>query len=239
MVMLQNIFIEYILNGGSMNMKEGNIVRTDGTVASVDESRFIEYLDKLPEEEQLAITLISKNIINGCSWEFVRDKSQFRRFEKNFKTNPNVSLTLVRYHHGKTPITGYLVYMKLDYLLKTLHAASPNLITPEDAKKASEKRQTACLNLAKKMKQGYSGRIGIYCTNDSENITISSKSYPAYAVTFSEFCQIAVKMGYGVRTEANIASAQECMQNASRVILACEVAPSSNALLLDIAPIRR
>lgn len=205
---------------------------------SADERRFMDYLEKLPEEEQLAVNLISKNIVNGCSWEFVRDKSKLRRMEKNFQQNPNVSLTPVVYHHGNPSVSGYLVYMKLDYLLKTLHAASPNLITAEDAKRASEKRQAACLNLAKKMQKGYSGRIGIYCTNDSENITISSKSYPAYAVTFAEFCQIAVKMNYGVKFAGGIANARQCEQNATKVIAGCEVAPSSNALLLDIAPLK-
>lgn len=204
---------------------------------SADEQRFAAYLDKLPEEEQLAITMISKNIVNGCSWEFMRDISQLRRMEKQFQQNPNVSLTPVTYHHGSKRVDGYLVYMKLDYLLKTLHAASPNLITPEDAKKASEKRQAACLSLAKKLQKGYSGTIGIYCTNDSENITINGKSSPAYAVTFAEFCQIAVKMGYGVKHSTGVASAQQCMQNAARVIKSCEVAPSSNALLINIAPL--
>ena len=205
---------------------------------SADEMRFMDYLEKLPEEEQLAVTLISKNVVNGCSWEFVRDKTKLRRMEKNFQKNPNVSLTPVVYHHGKPEVSGYLVYMKLNYLLTTLHSASPNLINADDAKKASEKRQTACMNLAKKMQKGYSGRIGIYCTNDSENITISSKSYPAYAVTFGEFCEIALKMNYGVKFSGGIANANQCMQNAAKVIAGCEVAPSSNALLIDIAPLR-
>lgn len=209
-----------------------------GSQVLPDEQRFIEYLDKLPEEEQFAVTLISKNIVNGCSWEFVRDVGKLRRLEKSFMKNPNVSLTEVNYHQGNRAVPGYLVYMKLDYLLKTLHAASSSLITPEDAKKASEKRQSACISLAKKLEKGYSGVIGIYCTNDSEYITISGKSFPAYAVTFAEFCQIAVKMGYGVKYSGGVASAQQCMQNAAQIIKGCEVAPSSNALLISVAPLR-
>lgn len=211
---------------------------TGNTAMSAEEQRFSEYIDRLPEEEQLAISLISKNIVNGCSWEFTRDVTQLRRMEKGFAENPNVSLTQVVYHHGQRNVSGYLVYMKLDYLLRQLHAASPNLITQEDAKRASERRQEACMSLARKMQKGYRGVIGIYCTNDSENITISGKTYPAFAVTFAEFCQIAIKFGYGVVLSSAIATAQQCMQNAAKVISSCEVAPSSNALLIEIAPLK-
>ena len=34
--------------------------------------RFADNMEKYPVEEQLAVTLISKNILNGCSWELVR-----------------------------------------------------------------------------------------------------------------------------------------------------------------------
>ena len=218
-----------------MNMNE----RTSAKQFSPDEEKFFSYLEKLPEEEQLAVTLIGENIVNGCSWEFVRDRTKLRRMENQFNSNPNVSLIPVYYHHGgKSSVQGYLVYMKLDYLLKTLNAASSVLITPKDAKIASEKRQAACVKLAKLMQKGYSGRIGIYCTNNTDKITIDSRTFDAYAVTFAEFCQIAVKMNYGIKHKSGIASAQECMKNASKLIAECEVAPSSNALLMDIAPLK-
>ena len=33
--------------------------------------RFADNMMKYPEEEKLAIFAISKNVLNGCSWEFV------------------------------------------------------------------------------------------------------------------------------------------------------------------------
>ena len=35
--------------------------------------QFATNLEKYPIEEQIAITAISKNVLNGCSWEFVRN----------------------------------------------------------------------------------------------------------------------------------------------------------------------
>lgn len=40
--------------------------------------QFARNMLKYPDEEQLAVNTISKNVLNGCPWEFVRSTPEFR-----------------------------------------------------------------------------------------------------------------------------------------------------------------
>lgn len=199
--------------------------------------KFAENLSKYPYEEQLAIGAISKNVLNGCSWEFVRQNPEFRSAAEDFAKNPNVSLQEVVYNH-KTRVTGYLVYMNMSYLCNVLAKEAPGLINVEDLKKATEHRQKAIQSLFNKMKSGYRGKIGIYCTNDSQSITVSGKTFPAYAVSFREMIQIAERCNYGIVVGDVPRSPQEVLKREDAVIRALTVAPSSNAMFIDISPMR-
>lgn len=199
--------------------------------------QFEENLSKYPIEVLIAVGLISKNVLNGCSWEFTRDKLEIKKHLQEFQKSKYVSAQEVIYNHEKN-ITGYLIYMKFDALLNLLAKEAPGLITQKDIQIANKNREESILSLANLMKKGFTGRIGIYCTNDSQAITIKGKTFPAFAVTFKELLQICSSQGYGILVKGVSRRPAELERFEDKIIKASIVAPSSNALLIDIAPVR-
>ena len=200
-------------------------------------ARFAENIEKYPIEEQLAIISISKNIINGCSWEFVRNNPDLRKKADTFAKSKTCSLKDVTYSHDKK-ISGYLVEMNFERLTEILSKEGMGVFDQPTIQKAIQHRQDAIVSCAKLMQKGYKGRIGIYCTNDSKTITVDGKSYPAFAITLKELCQICDQRNYGFPVRGVVRSPMEILQREDGVIKACIVAPSSNALFIDIAPAR-
>lgn len=199
--------------------------------------QFADNLDKYPVEEQMAITAISKNVLNGCSWEFVRNTTDIRRELDAFKNSKTCHLYEVTYSHDKR-ITGYLVYMNLNRLVGILSKEAMGIFDQKALQKALEHRRQAVLGCAKIMQKGYKGRIGVFCTNDSSTITVDGNSYPAFAITLDELCDICSNMNYGFAVGGAVRSPNEVKQKIEGVIKACIVAPSSNALFINIAPMR-
>lgn len=197
--------------------------------------QFAENLTKYPIEEQIAIGVISKNVMNGCSWEFIRHNREVEKNLEAFKNNPHVSLQQVTYSHDKG-ITGYMVSMDFQYMLNLLRKEAPGLFTEADLQHISHHRQNALTSLAKMMASKFRGRIGVYCTNDSSTITKDGKSYPAFAITFVELLQLCQKCGYGVVVDNIPRAPGEVYKRASAMLKAATVAPSSNAIFFDIAP---
>lgn len=199
---------------------------------------FAENLAKYPIEEQIAIGVISKNVQNGCSWEFVRKNPEVERHLSDFAKNPHVSVEEVTYSHDKR-ITGYLVSMDLQYMLEVLGKEAPGLISAKDLQHISQHRQKAILELTKLIgNKKFRGRIGIYCTNDSSTITRDGTVYPAFAITLGELLQVCVKCGYGVVIDNIPRNPNDVYQRSKAVLKAATVAPSSNAIFFDIAPMR-
>ena len=199
--------------------------------------QFAENLAKYPDEEQLAVIAISQNVLNGCPWEFIRSDPKYAKAKSAFDKNPNVSLQEVTYDHNLKK-GGYLVYMDMGYLCNLLVREAPGLIDSKDLDKAKLHREEAAKGLIEKMKAGYRGIIGIYCTNDSQTITVSGKTYPAYALTLREMLQVAEKLNYGIVFGQAVRSPQSAMQKEDALLKALTVAPSSNAMFINIAPMR-
>lgn len=199
--------------------------------------QFATNMEKYPIDEQIAVSVIAANIINGCSWEFVRNTSDIRKNMDAFKNSKSCVLKEVTYSHTKK-LTGYLLYMDINRLVGILGKEALGVFDQKTLSEAVNHRKDAVLSVAKLMKKGYKGRIGIFCTNDSKTITVDGKSYPAFAVTLDELCDICAKMNYGFIAGGAVRSPLEIKQKADGVFRACIVAPSSNALFIDIAPMR-
>lgn len=197
--------------------------------------KFEEAMLKHPVEEQIAVGVISKNVLNGCSWEFVRPNPEIRRNLDAFAKNPNCSVQKVTYNHEKK-IYGYLIYMKMPYLCSLLSPGNNGPLNDTDIAIAQKHREEAKTSLMKKLKSKYKGKIGIFCTNDSQNITISGKTYSAYAVTLKELCVICKNMGYGIVVAKKVRNPDEVLAREDGVIERSTIAPSSNALLIEVAP---
>jgi len=199
--------------------------------------RFQEALGKRPIEEQIAVGLISKNVLNGCSWEFSRPSNELRTNIEAFQKSQVCSIQPVTYNHEKG-IYGYLVYMKMDHLCKLLSPANMGPVSDEDLSIASRHRQEAQATLVKKLRTGYKGLIGIFCTNDSQTVTVDGQTYPAYAITLKELCVICKECGYGIMIKGINRNPDDVLAREDAIIKAATVAPSSNALFISIAPLR-
>lgn len=195
---------------------------------------FAEALSTRPAEEQIAASTIAKNILNGCCWEFVRSNPDIKKNLDAFKNSKVCSVQKVVYNR-KQGIYGYLVYMQMQALCNLFDESNKGPISAKDLKRACEHREEAKMGLLKKLQKGYSGRIGIFCTNDSQTITVDGKSYPAFAVTLKELCAICSKLGYGLDLGGTVRSPQDVLAREDAVIENLTVAPSSNALFINVA----
>lgn len=199
--------------------------------------RFEDALSSKPIEEQIAVGLISKNVLNGCSWEFVRTNPEIRQNLDAFKNSKVCNVQKVTYNHQQG-IYGYLVYMQMNHLCNLLGPANNGPLEDRDLQIATHHRNEAIQSLAKKIKSGYMGRIGIFCTNDSQSVTVNGKTFPAYAITLKELCTICSQLNYGILINNNVRKPNEVLEREDGVIERLTVAPSSNALFIDIAPLR-
>lgn len=191
----------------------------------------------LPFEEYISIVSISKNLLNGCCWEFIRSNADIKAHLEDFKKNPKVSVQTVTYSH-KANITGYLLYMQMQEACSILDERNGGLFNHSDITLALQHRELAKASLLNKLKKGYLGKIGIYCTNDSQTITIDGKSFPSYAVTLKELCAICINVGYGILVGGKPRNPNDVVAREDAVIANLTVAPSSNALLIEVAPMR-
>lgn len=199
--------------------------------------RYQEALSKRPIEEQIAVGLISKNVLNGCSWEFVRPSNEVIKNMEAFNKSSVCSVQEVTYNHEKG-IYGHLIYMKMEHLCKLLSVENQGPVAVDDLKMAARHRQEAQAALIKRIKAGYKGLIGIFCTNDSQTITVDGQTFPAYAITLKELCVICKECGYGIVIKDKVRLPEDVLAREDAIIKASTVAPSSNALFISIAPLR-
>lgn len=198
--------------------------------------RFEENMEKYPEVERIALYLVMNNVLNGCSWEFTRNE-EIKRHLDEFAKNPNCSVQKVLYSSKPTPSYGYLVYMKTNYMYSVLNKEAHGLINSKDLEIASKHRESAMVELSKLMVGGFKGTIGIFCTNDSQSITIDGNRYKAFAVTLAELVAVCMKHGYGIVVNGVTRRPQDVLAREDGVLSKLMVAPSGNALLIQIAPL--
>lgn len=194
-------------------------------------------LSHKPVEEQLAASLVAKNVLNGCSWEFCRMDPQLRRYEEEFANSNTCRLQKVTYNR-LMGIKGYLLYIKMDRLLDLLGPDNRGPLNVSDLELAKQHRKEARRALVERLKSGYVGKIGIFSTNDSQTITINGKTIPAYAVTLKELCELCQKAGYGIVVGNQTREPKQILEHEDEVIECLLLAPSSNALIIDIAPVK-
>lgn len=194
---------------------------------------FAEALSQRPIEEQIAVNYASRNVLNGCCWEFTRDVKEIEKYKDKFYASKFCSVQKVTYSK-RARIYGYLVYMQMQKLCEYLDVRNYGILEESDYKKGIAHREEAKMGLIKKLEKGMQGKIGIFCTNDSQTITIDGKVYPAFAVTLKELCIICSKTGYGFNLGNQMRSCNDVLAREDKVIENLEVAPSGNALMIDI-----
>ena len=203
---------------------EGRNISQTAQAAAI---RFAKELQRYPQEIAVGVGIVIPNLVNGCSWGFVNDSNEeFKKCLKAIESNPNMSAFKIR--------GGYLVNINMDYLLPILSRITRGFVTQKDLQIASEHRQKALVDLEKFMRKGGTGRIGIYNLNDSPRITVKGVSYPSFCVTMPDLLTMCVRNGYGLRL-GSVRTPNQVASHISQVIPKLEIAPSGNALFVEIA----
>lgn len=190
-----------------------------------------------PIEEQLAASIVTNNIFNGCSWEFCRMDSLLRRYEAEFTQSKTCSLHKITYDREQE-VQGYLVYMKMDRLLELLGPNNNGPLRTSDLEIVKQQREAALETLLRRILSGYIGKIGIYYTSDTQTVTVQGRSFPACAITLQELCSVCLMKGYGIVVDGEPRDPKQVLQRENAVIEALMPAPSANALFIDIAPMK-
>lgn len=220
---------------GGYGMKRGDVI----SFAKIKTARaFKKALAGKPVEEQLAASKIAKNVLNGCSWEFCWEDTIIKDYVTEFEKSNTCSLYKIIYDCDQG-VTGYLVYMQFNRLLELLGSDNRGPLTVNDIELANNNRMESGIELIKRIRSGYAGKIGIFYTNDSQTIAIYGKIYPAYAVTLKELCVICEKEGYSIIIDGEHRTFKQILQEEDAFIEKLPVAPSGNALIIEIAPKRR
>lgn len=193
--------------------------------------RFANELQKYPPEVAVGVGIIIPNLVNGCSWGFVNESNtEYVKCIDAIKSNPNMSSFKVK--------GGYLVNMNMDYLLNILNRVASGYVRQRDLQIASQHRQKALLDLRKFLRKGGTGKIGIYNLNDSPRITVKGVSYPSFCVTLQDLLAICVESGYGLKLGSAVRTPGQVASHIVDVVERLEVAPSGNALFIEIQKLR-
>lgn len=185
-----------------------------------------------PPEVSVGVGVVLPNLVNGCSWGFVNDSNKdYVKYLEAIASNKSMSSFKIK--------GGYLYSIDMTYLLNVLHKVAGGLVTKEDLEIASEHRQEALAKLEKFMKDGKSGKIGIYNLNDSPKITVKGVTYPAFCVTLNDLLVLSVKHGYYFKLGGRLRSPGDVRARALKVVENLELAPSRNALFIEIEKVSR
>jgi len=199
-----------------------------GSQADLAAARFADSLQKYPIEVAVGVGIVLPNLVNGCSWGFVTEtNTEYVKILEEIQKNSNMSSYKVN--------GGYLFNMNMDYLLGILRQVAGGLVTNKDLEIASHHRQKALADLEKFLQKGGIGKIGIYNLNDSPRITVKGQSYPAFCVTLMDLLAICTRNGYGLKLGGKVRTPNEVAQHAIQVVEKLEIAPSANALFIEVA----
>lgn len=202
-----------------------------GSQMDLAAARFADSLQKYPIEVAVGVGIVLPHLVNGCSWGFVTEtNTEYVKILEDIQKNSNMSSYKVN--------GGYLFNMNMDYLLGILRQVAGGLVTAKDLEIASQHRQKALADLEKFLQKGGLGKIGIYNLNDSPRITVKGQSYPAFCVTLMDLLAICTRNGYGLKLGGKVRTPNEVAQHAIQVVEKLEIAPSANALFIEVAKLR-
>lgn len=155
-----------------------------------------EAMGALTLEEQMALTYVLPNILNGAFWGIV----PFERVIDDYKvlqTSKNLRLQKVG--------SGVLIEANPEFLLRTASKLNRGLVTETDIRDMQVGRAESKMSIAKymsRLKRGrakFPGYLGVYCTNDTPRIFYKQNSYPAFRVTIDEIVVLHQEYPFGVR----------------------------------------
>lgn len=192
--------------------------------------RFINALDAEPVDIQLLVTETAANFMNGCNWAFLSSKAPDYKQKVDFLKNSKV---VESYELGG----GTLILCDFKVLHPILKRVSPELFTEKALSKALEFRKESTAAFVSFVQSGVKkAKVGIFNLNDSNNITIGGTVYKAFNIDLPQAAMFLERMGYGIVLKGRVLPAGYLLDGdkLSQALKYLELAPSGNALMLDI-----
>lgn len=200
------------------------------TKEEIMQERFIQRLEREPLDIQHAIVRYAENVMNGCNWAFLSNKSVSYRSElESFKKSSIVTVYEVK--------NGVLITTPLETILSILTRVSPELYTKDAKEEALKFRKKSVENFVSFLRSGVKeAKIGIFNLNDSPNITVNGKIYKAFNMDLANVAMFLKSAGYSIRIEGKKLPAQNVLvpERYPIALKKLELAPSGNGLLLEI-----
>lgn len=192
----------------------------------------IDYAKKaknLPVSTQVAIVTVLPNIANGAFWGFTT-VNEVKEYAEDLKKDSNIQLRRVG--------NNVIVEVTPNYLLQATATVGQELVTQKDVDRMTSFSAKAVVEFEKfllnKGKKGFSGLIGIYCTNDTTSISYKGTSYPAFRLPLSKALQICNKFKYMVKVNGQWIAPQQAMSSGQALFDSLIVSPTKTGVFIEI-----
>lgn len=183
----------------------------------------------LPVSTQFAIVTVLPNIANGAFWGFSTVKD-VQKHAEDLKKDANIQLRRIG--------DNVVVEVAPDYLLKVTSSVGQELITQKDLAYMTDMSAKAVVEFEKflisKGKKGFSGMVGIYCTNDTTSISYKGTSYPAFRLPLSKALQICNKYKYRIKIGCQWVAPQFAMSAGQPLFDSLIVSPTKTGIFMEI-----
>lgn len=201
-----------------MNTQNSNVV-----------SNYAKKAKELPISTQFAIVTVLPNIANGAFWGF-SSVNDAKKHAEELKKDENIQLRRVG--------NDVIVEVTPDYLLKATASVGQELITQKDVSRMTEFSAKAIVEFEKFLisrgKKGFSGMVGIYCTNDTTSISYKGTSYPAFRLPLAKALQICNKFKYMVKVKNAWVAPQQAMASGQDLFDSLIVSPTKTGVFIEI-----
>lgn len=179
-----------------------------------------------------AASFVMPNLPNGCSWGFAKSGDINEEVISNWRKDPNVQVFDIT--------GGVLVNVDFMELVNRIQGTVP-IFSEQDLQYASKFRDNsrqACMKYLTKLGNEGTSRqvthVGVFNTNDTNTITVSGQTYKAFNVDIVDFVNMAANAGLGFVVEGQAIGYQQFLNNLERAVSSLVLAPSGNALFVDV-----
>lgn len=183
----------------------------------------------LPASTQFAIVTVLPNIANGAFWGFTT-VTDAKKHAEELKKDFNIQLRRV----GKDVI----VEVAPNYLMSATASVDAGLITQKDIDRMTDFSAKAVVEFEKfllnKGKKGFSGLVGIYCTNDTTSISYKGTSYPSFRLPISKVMQICNTFKYMIKLNGQWVSPSQAMSAGQSLFDSLIVSPTKTGVFMEI-----
>lgn len=195
----------------------------------------IKYGEEILKQEgafgSLLLGCLSPNALRGLDWAFLTGVDA-REFMRNIDEGKKHQLYKwhIKLRDGSILVQSDIeaIYGKMDLARKL------GLITREDIEEGMKRRMESIQAFDKFCKQGKGGYVGIYNQNESDTITIKGKRYHAFAVDAGTLIRVTKANNRKFKLGSGVYSPDEVLQKINQVIENLTLAPSGNALMIEI-----